>query len=219
MFYNDSVPGHHIATHFCTVHDNCAVMIWAKCCIDCCIIRITAECFHWSYRHFRSNAPYPVLAAFLRTSWLSIFRELLSLACFLFFFFGTWWKWHFSLLYPSHNEVVGGVYWFHYFCPSVHRSVRPSVRPASHVHSSPYSSGWIHFMFIHHIKQCVSRIKFLAKFQILIFLAVFLICNFDFVLFWLGIWCESLVWVIVGRWGVSQNAGVLVDTRTFPTRY
>ena len=29
-------------------------------------------------------------------------------------------------------------------------------------------------------------------------------------LFWLGIWCESLVWVIMGRRGVSQNAGVLV---------
>ena len=36
------------------------------------------------------------------------------------------------------------------------------------------------------------------------------ICNFYFVLFWLGIWCEPLVWVIMGRWGVSQNAGVLV---------
>ena len=29
-------------------------------------------------------------------------------------------------------------------------------------------------------------------------------------LFWLGIWCESLVCVIMGRRGVSQNAGVLV---------
>ena len=37
-----------------------------------------------------------------------------------------------------------------------------------------------------------------------------LICNFDFVSFWLRIWCESLVWVIMGRRGVSQNAGVLV---------
>ena len=34
--------------------------------------------------------------------------------------------------------------------------------------------------------------------------------NFDFVLFWLGIWCESPVWVIMGRRGVYQNAGVLV---------
>ena len=42
-------------------------------------------------------------------------------------------------LYPSHNEVVGGVYWFHSVrpsvCPSVHLSVRPSVRPACRVRS------------------------------------------------------------------------------------
>ena len=33
-------------------------------------------------------------------------------------------------------------------------------------------------------------------------------------MFWRGIWCESLpvVWVIMGRRGVSQNAGVLVCT-------
>ena len=30
-------------------------------------------------------------------------------------------------------------------------------------------------------------------------------------MFWLGIWCESLVWVIIGRRGVSQNAGILVS--------
>ena len=34
--------------------------------------------------------------------------------------------------------------------------------------------------------------------------------RFGFVVFWLGIWCESLVWVIMGRQGVSQNASVLV---------
>ena len=32
-----------------------------------------------------------------------------------------------SLLYPPHNEVVGGVYWFHSVRPSVCPSVRPSV--------------------------------------------------------------------------------------------
>ena len=46
---------------------------------------------------------------------------------------------------------------------------------------------------------------------------MFKICNFAFFLFWLGIWCGSLVWVImglgVGGWGgggVSHNTGVLV---------
>ena len=44
------------------------------------------------------------------------------------------------LLYPPHNEVVGGVYWFH--------SVRPSVRPSRM--PCPlciiYSYGWILFI-------------------------------------------------------------------------
>ena len=39
-------------------------------------------------------------------------------------------KVHFRLLYPPHNEVVGGVYWFHSVRPSVRLSVRPSVRPS-----------------------------------------------------------------------------------------
>ena len=33
-------------------------------------------------------------------------------------------------LYPPHNEVVGGVYWFHSVRPSVCPSVRLSVRPS-----------------------------------------------------------------------------------------
>ena len=48
-----------------------------------------------------------------------------------------------SLLYPPHNEVVGGVYWFH--------SVHPSRIPC--LLCSAQSSGWIHFIFIHLIKQ------------------------------------------------------------------
>ena len=57
----------------------------------------------------------------------------------------------------------------------------------------------------------VKNLNFLAKFQKWIFGNFFKICNFDFVLFWLGIWRESLVWVgNHGAVGVSQNAGVLV---------
>ena len=56
----------------------------------------------------------------------------------------------------------------------------------------------------------MSRVKLHAKFQNLNFKQFFKICNFDFVLFWLGLWCESLVCVIMWRWGVSQNEGVLV---------
>ena len=106
------------------------------------------------------------------------------------------------LLYPPHNEVVGGIL----------VSLRPSVCPMSVPCPlcSFFSSGWIHFIFIHLIKQLqkMSRAKFLAKFQNFKFCQFFKICNF--VLFWLGIWCESLVWLIMGRRGVSQNAGVLV---------
>ena len=109
------------------------------------------------------------------------------------------------------------------------------------------SSGWIHVIFIHLIKQlqkfwldpchiytsyqatsevlvgsmsylyilssnfrrCVAC-KVSAKFKNSNFWQFFKIGNFDFVLFWLGIRCESLVWVIMGRRGVSQNVSVLV---------
>ena len=57
---------------------------------------------------------------------------------------------YFPLLYPLHNEVVGGYIGF-----------TPSVRPASVPRPSripcplcsAYSSGWIHFIFVHLIKQ------------------------------------------------------------------
>ena len=117
-----------------------------------------------------------------------------------------------SLLYHLHNEVVGGYIGFTLSIPpSVCPSVRPSRIPC--MLCSTYSSGWIHFIFIHLIKQFpkVCRVfGFLQHLKIWIFGNFFKICNFDFVFFWLGIWCESLVWVIMGQQGVSQNAGVLV---------
>ena len=46
----------------------------------------------------------------------------------------------------------------------------------------------------------MSRVQFFfAKFRQLNFWQFVLICNFDFVFFWLGTWCESLRWVIMGR--------------------
>ena len=102
--------------------------------------------------------------------------------------------WH--LLYPTHNEVVGG---YNGFTPSVCPSVRPSRIQCPLC--SAYSSGWIHFIFIHLVKQLqkegVLCVQFFAKLQNLNFWQFFKICDFDFVLFWLGIWCESLVWVIM----------------------
>ena len=96
------------------------------------------------------------------------------------------------------------------FTPSVRLSVRPSVRPSVPRPSRiPRLQFWLDPFHIYAsykaTSEGVSRAKFLAKFW-----QFFKICNFDFVLFWLGMWCESLVWVIMGRRGVSQNAGVLV---------
>ena len=48
---------------------------------------------------------------------------------------------------------------------------------------------------------------FFSKFQNLNFGQIFQICNFGFVLFWLGIWYESIVW---GSRGYYQNSGILV---------
>ena len=76
--------------------------------------------------------------------------------------FSFWWNtkfecWQFfKSLYPPHNEVVGGVYWFHSVRPSVRLSVRPSVRlsvrPSVRPSRMPcplciiYSYGWILFI-------------------------------------------------------------------------
>ena len=107
------------------------------------------------------------------------------------------------------------------FTPSVCPSVRPSRIPC--LLCSTYSSGWIRFIFMHLIRQLkkVCRVYISCKISKLQFLVIFKICNFDFVFFWLGIWCESLVWVII-RWRrVSQNAGVLVgsDNGLSPSRH
>ena len=53
-----------------------------------------------------------------------------------------------GLLYPPHNEVVGGVYWFHSVRPSVRPSVRLSVRPSRMPCPlcNIYSYEWILFM-------------------------------------------------------------------------
>ena len=64
-------------------------------------------------------------------------------------------------LYPPHNEE----YRIHSVRPSVCPSVvRPSRIPCPQCNA--YSSGWIHFIFTHPIKQGVCRVlSFLAKFH------------------------------------------------------
>ena len=80
------------------------------------------------------------------------------------------------------------------------------VRPASRVRSiSPtFLVGSISYLYIisSNFRWCAAC-KVTCKFQNLNFWHSLKICNFDFVLFWLGIWCESLVWVIMGG-GISE---------------
>ena len=113
--------------------------------------------------------------------------------------------WH--LVSPSHQQLC-------YYTPEllggILVSLCPCVRPSRILCAlcSTYSPAWIQFIFIHFIKQLQNVCCVQSFLQNLNFWQFLKICNF--VLFWLGIWCESLVWVIMGRWGVSQNAGVLV---------
>ena len=115
-----------------------------------------------------------------------------------------------------YNEVgffvcLEGGYWFHSVRPSVHPSVRPSRIPCPLC--SAFSSGWIHFICIHLIKQLqkVCRVQsFWQNCKNLIFGIFFL--NLQL---WL---CLHLTWDLM--WitsmgnheaaGVSQTAGVLV---------
>ena len=80
-------------------------------------------------------------------------------------------------------------------CPSVRPSVCPSICGQNRVRSvsSTIVVGSILYLYI-----------------LLNFWQIFGICYFDFVFLWHGIWSESLVWVIMGQRGVSQNAGILV---------
>ena len=84
-------------------------------------------------------------------------------------------------------------------------SHRPSVCPSLRLSVAPSVCG----------QNCVRTVSstILTKpdpFHIYTFTHFGIFCNFDFVLFWLGIWYESIVWVNM-RWrGYSQNASILV---------
>ena len=105
---------------------------------------------------------------------------------------------------PVIQQSCWGVYWFHSVCPSVRPSTRPSVRPTSHVRfvapTVLVGSFSYLYMLSSNFRRCVKCKVLLQNF--------FKNCNF--VLFWLGVGRESLVWVIMGWRGVSQNAGILV---------
>ena len=116
------------------------------------------------------------------------------------------------LLYPSLNKVEGGILFSH--CPSVRPSVCEQNRVRAVSSTNNDNTRRIHFMFTHLIKQLqkVCRVYrfFFQNSKVWSFDSFFLICNFDFVLVWLGIQYGYLVWVIMGRQRYPQNAGVLV---------
>ena len=108
-----------------------------------------------------------------------------------------------KLTLPDLHQIVG-LFILKDVCPSV-------LHPVSALWRLQF---WLDPFHIYTSYQATSEgmscVNFLAKFKNVNFWQFFKICNFDFVLFWLGIWCESLVWVIMGRRGVSQNTGILV---------
>ena len=102
-------------------------------------------------------------------------------------------------------------------CPSACPSGRPSVCPSvDRIVSAPYIQQYSPDPFhIYTSYQAtldgVSHVKlFFQNLKIRNFGIFFLICNFDFVLFWPGIQYEPIVWVIMRRRGYPQSAGVLV---------
>ena len=89
------------------------------------------------------------------------------------------------------------------FTPSVY----PSVRPTSRVHSVAPTVLVVSILYLYilssNFTRCVAC-KVSCKILNFEFLAICSKNNFDCVLFWLGIWCESLVWVIVGQRELSE---------------
>ena len=84
-------------------------------------------------------------------------------------------------------------------CPSVDRIV-------SALYLQQYSSDPFHICTSYQAtSEGVSRVMSVSKFKNLKFWRIFKICNFDFVIFWLGIQYDSMVWVIMRRRGVSSE--------------
>ena len=134
----------------------------------------------------------------------TIYHETIHFICFM-----LPWVLHagYPIYYTPSTTKLLGVYWFHSVRPSVPRPYR--VCPPSYVRSvAPTvlvgSISYLHILSSN-FRRCVP-----CQVSCKIYGNFLKYVSFNIVLFWLGIWCESLVWVITGRRGVSQNAGVLV---------
>ena len=106
---------------------------------------------------------------------------------------------------PASTKLIGGY-------TGITLSVCPSVdRIVSALYLQQYSSDPFHICTSYQAtSEGVSRVMPVSKFKNWKFWWIFKICNFDFVIFWLGIQYDLMVWVIMRRRGYPQNAGVLV---------
>ena len=109
---------------------------------------------------------------------------------------------------PASTKLIGGYTGITLsVCPSVCLSVCPSVdRILSALYLQQYSSDPFHICTSYQAtSEGVSRVMPVSKLKNLKFWRIFKICNFDFVIFWLGIQYDSMVWVIMRRRGVSSE--------------
>ena len=101
----------------------------------------------------------------------------------------------FCSLYPPSSEVEGGtlVSSCPSVCPYVRRSVCPSVCRQNCVRFVSYTilTGYISYLQIFYTTSwVVSCVNFVSQFEKMKFCRILKICNFDFVLFGLGIQYE-----------------------------
>ena len=102
---------------------------------------------------------------------------------------------------PASTKLIGGY-------TGITLSVCPSVdRIVSALYLQQYSSDPFHICTSYQAtSEGVSRVMPVSKFfKSLKFWRIFKICNFDFVIFWLGIQYDSMVLVIMRRRGVSSE--------------
>ena len=101
---------------------------------------------------------------------------------------------------PASTKLIGGY-------TGITLSVCPSVdRIVSALYLQQFSPDPFHICTSYQAtSEGVSRVMPVSKFKNLKFWRIFKICNFDFVIFWLGIQYDSMVWVIMRRRGVSSE--------------
>ena len=103
-------------------------------------------------------------------------------------------SWAVLIIPPASTKLIGGY-------TGITLSVCPSVdRIVSALYLQQYSLDPFHICTSYQAtSEGVSRVMPVSKFKNLKFWRIFKICNFDFVIFWLGIQYDSMVWVIMRR--------------------